>query len=79
LTPDDVGDVSVLSELLDPIEGGVAPMAADGAYDGEAAYSAVTDLYRRPQLSPQVTGLWCKPAARGHAYRMRFAAFRLGV
>ena len=45
LTPDEVGDVSVQPELLDQIEGGVASMTADGVYDGDAAYSAVTDLY----------------------------------
>ncbi len=45
LTPDDVGDVSVLPELLDQIDGDVASMTADGAYDGEAAYSAVADRH----------------------------------
>ena len=29
LTPDDVGDVSVLSELLDQIDAGVASLTAD--------------------------------------------------
>ena len=45
LTPDDVGDVSVLPELLDQFDGDVASMTADGAYDGEAAYSAVADRH----------------------------------
>jgi hypothetical protein len=45
LTPDDVGDVSVLPELLGQIDGDVASMTADGAYDGEAAYSAVADRH----------------------------------
>jgi hypothetical protein len=45
LTPDDVGDVSVLPELLDQIDGDVASMTADGAYDGEAAYNAVADRH----------------------------------
>jgi hypothetical protein len=45
LTSDDVGDVSVLPELLDQINGDVASMTADGAHDGEAAYSAVADRH----------------------------------
>jgi hypothetical protein len=45
LTPDDVGDVSALPELLDQIDCDVASMTADGAYDGEAAYSAVADRH----------------------------------
>ena len=41
LTPDDVGDVSVLPELLDQIDPDIASLTADGAYDGESAYSAM--------------------------------------
>jgi hypothetical protein len=40
-TPDDVGDVSEISDLLDQIDGDVASLTADGAYDGEAVYDAV--------------------------------------
>ena len=45
LTPDDVGDVSELSGLLDQIDADVASLTADGAYDGEAAYDAVADRH----------------------------------
>jgi len=45
LTPDDVGDVSVLPELLDQIDADVASMTADGGYDGEAAYNAVGERH----------------------------------
>src|SRR4051812_46914420 len=45
LTPDDVGDVSVLPELLNQIDGDVASMTADGAYDSKAAYSAAADQH----------------------------------
>jgi len=45
LTPDDVGDVSVLPELLDQIDPDIASLTADGAYDGESAYSAVAKLH----------------------------------
>ena len=45
LTPDDVGDVSELSGLLDQIDANVASLTADGAYDGDAAYDAVADRY----------------------------------
>jgi transposase len=41
LTPDDVGDVSVVPDLLEQIESGVASLTADGAYDGDAVYDAV--------------------------------------
>jgi Transposase DDE domain len=33
LTPDDVGDVSEVPELLDQVDAGIASMTADGAYD----------------------------------------------
>jgi Transposase DDE domain len=45
LTPDDVGDVSVLPELLDQIDANVASLTADGAYDGEAAYNDVVERH----------------------------------
>jgi hypothetical protein len=41
LTPDDVGDVSALPDLLDQIEGPVASVTADGAYGGETVYDAM--------------------------------------
>jgi hypothetical protein len=41
LTPDDVGDVSEIPDLLDQIGVDVASLTADGAYDGEAVYDAV--------------------------------------
>jgi len=45
LTPDDVGDVSEIPELLDQIDTDVASMTADGAYDGETVYDAVTERH----------------------------------
>jgi hypothetical protein len=44
-TPDDVGDVSEIPQLLDQIEADVASMTADGAYGGEAEYNAVAELH----------------------------------
>jgi transposase len=41
LTADDVGDVTVLPDLLDQVEGPVAAVIADGAYDGQPVYDAV--------------------------------------
>ena len=49
LTPDDVGDVSEVPELLDQIEADVASLTADGAYDGAAVYAAVAE--RHPEAS----------------------------
>ena len=46
LTPDDVGDVSALPDLLDQIEGPVGAVTADGAYDGDTVYDNV--LQRHP-------------------------------
>jgi hypothetical protein len=43
LTPDDVGDVSVIPDLLEQIDSPVVPLTADGAYDAEAVYDAVTE------------------------------------
>jgi hypothetical protein len=47
LTPDDVGDVSEMTALLDQIDAEIVSMTADGAYDGEAVYDAVAK--RHPQ------------------------------
>ena len=46
LTPDDVGDVSALPDLLDQIEDPVGSVTADGAYDGDMTYDEV--LQRHP-------------------------------
>jgi hypothetical protein len=51
LTPDDVGDVSDLPDLLDQIEAEVASMTADGAYDGEAVYDAVAERHPNATVS----------------------------
>ena len=45
LTRDDVGDVSELAGLLDQVATRVASVMADGAYDGETVYNAVTDRH----------------------------------
>jgi hypothetical protein len=45
LTPDDVGDVTEIPNLLDQIHADIASMTADGAYDGEAVYDAVADRH----------------------------------
>jgi transposase len=59
LTPDDVGDVCELPELLDQIDADVASMTADGAYDGETAYDAVAK--RHPEaaviIPPRITAV----------------------
>jgi transposase len=59
LTPDDVGDVSTVTELLEQIASRVATLTADGAYDGEAVYNAVAE--RHPEaaviIPPRVTAV----------------------
>jgi hypothetical protein len=42
LTPDDLGDVSAVPNLLEQIDSRVASLTADGAYGVEAVYDAVT-------------------------------------
>ena len=46
LTPDDVGDITALPDLLDRIADTVGSVTADGAYDGDTVYHAV--LQRHP-------------------------------
>jgi transposase len=59
LTPDDVGDVSEIPDLLDQIDVDVASLTADGAYDGEVVYDAVAE--RHPEavviIPPRVTAV----------------------
>ena len=43
LTPDDVGDVTAVPDLLEQIDIPVVSLTADGAYDAEAVYDAVTE------------------------------------
>jgi hypothetical protein len=45
LTPDDVGDIAELPELLDQVEAAVASVTADGAYDGQVVYDAVAESH----------------------------------
>jgi transposase len=59
LTPDDVGDVSVLPDLLDQIESPVGSVIADGAYDGETVYDKVLQrhLAARVIIPPRSTAV----------------------
>ena len=65
LTPDDVGDLTVLPDLLDQIEDPVASVIADGAYDAQTAYDAVTA--RHPEatvvIPPRSTAISSTPAS----------------
>jgi hypothetical protein len=45
LTPDDVGDVSEIADLLDQLDVDVPSLTADGAYDGEAVYHGVAERH----------------------------------
>ena len=59
LTPDDVGDISEIPDLLDQIDADVASMTADGAYDGEAVYDAVAERHPATAvvIPPRVTAV----------------------
>jgi hypothetical protein len=59
LTPDDVGGVSEIPDLLDQIDADVASMTADGAYDGAAVYDAVAERHPEAKVSipPRATAI----------------------
>jgi transposase len=73
LTQDDVGDVSEIVGLLEQVATPVASVIADGAYDGEAVYDAVTD--RHPEadivIPPRATAV---PSASGATQRNQHIA-----
>jgi hypothetical protein len=52
LTTNEVGDLSMVGSLLDQIQSPLLSVTADGAYDGEPVYRAITE--RQPQLPPAV-------------------------
>jgi hypothetical protein len=52
LTTNEVGDLTMVSSLLDQIPGVIASVTADGAYDAEPVYRAVAK--RQPQPPPAV-------------------------
>jgi hypothetical protein len=56
LTPDDVGDVSEVPELLDQVDAGIASMTADGAYDSAVVYEAVAE--RHPEAAVIIPPRW---------------------
>src|SRR5271167_3582406 len=68
LTQDDVGDVSELVGLLDQVATRVASVIADGAYDGETVYDAVTDRHPNADIiiPPRATAV---PSASGATQR----------
>jgi hypothetical protein len=65
LTPDDVGDISELPDLLEQINADVASMTADGAYDGQVVYDAVTERHPKAAVNvpPRVTAVLDETAA----------------
>ena len=60
LTDKDVGDVTVLPDLLDQVEGRIHRFLGDGAYDGDPTYRLLT---QRRQSSPFAGG--DRAASRG--------------
>jgi transposase len=59
LTPDDVGDISELPDLLEQIDGDVASITADGAYDGQVVHDAVADRHPKAAVivPPRITAV----------------------
>src|SRR3954453_8136727 len=52
LTSNEIGDSSMVGPLLEQIQSPMTSVMADGAYDGEPVYRAITE--RQPQLPPAV-------------------------
>jgi hypothetical protein len=59
LTPDDVGDVTAVPDLLDQVKGTLASMTGDGAYDGQVVYDAVAARHHDAAviIPPRSTGV----------------------
>ena len=73
LTPDDVGDVSIVTEPLDQIDSRVASLTADGAYDGEAVYDTMTERHPGAAviIPPRVTAVANEAAASQRDRQLR--------
>src|SRR3982751_508232 len=52
LTSNEIGDSAMVGPLLEQIQSPITSVTADGAYDGEPVYRAITE--RQPQLPPAV-------------------------
>ena len=65
LTPDDVGDISELLDLLEQIDADVASMTADGAYDGQVVYDAIAERHPKAGVivPPRITAVALKTIA----------------
>jgi len=75
LTPDDVGDVTALPDLLDQVAAPVAAVIADGAYDGQPVYDAVAIRHPAaevivPPRSTAVPGQTVNPTQRDQHLQM---------
>jgi transposase len=59
LTPDDVGDVSAVPDLLTQVDADVTSVTADGAYDGEPIYHAVAERHPKAAviIPPRTTAV----------------------
>ena len=73
MTPDDVGDVSIVTELLEQIDSRVASLTADGAYDGETVYDTVADRHPGATviIPPRVTAVANEAAASQRDRQLR--------
>jgi hypothetical protein len=59
LTPDDVGDIAVVPDLLEQIDADVASITADGAYDSQVVYDAVAERHPKAAVvvPPRITAV----------------------
>jgi hypothetical protein len=65
LTTSDVDDASQVGALLDEVEGPVASLTADGAYDQDGVYSDVVSRHPRPPSSSHRAPMPCGATQRG--------------
>jgi hypothetical protein len=66
LTPDDVGDISELQELLKQIDADVASITADGASDGQVVYDAIAQCHPKAAVivPPRIIAVAVETTAR---------------
>lgn len=77
LTADDIGDSTVMPDLLDQIDGPVELFLADGAYGGEPTYDALTERFRseiKITIPPPTNAVLSPDAARNPTTRDRHIA-----
>jgi transposase len=65
LTSKEAGDAGQVPVLLEQVEGEIASVMADGAYDGEPVYRAIEGTVTRTGAKSQRPGCWARSGRSG--------------